>query len=461
LNFNVYKKPRELVKYLNHDSHHHRNHKAAVLAGVELRLASLTTMTNANSELSLSDIYPDKHEALSIAGQLKPDQKMRTLRAVHEDDSKFGPARLEKRDRAIDHRDSLFIVKYANLGSLPISRRIKRIRNAYRLKWLRPRVIFSRHTNLREKLLGDLNRKLLHGVVDVDYGPRPCNCPARYKVNGKCAFSTGGETTCRTAGIVYKISCKANSNCKCFYIGKSQRYVKTRVQEHIGEVTKLYSKYILPSNRSNQSTRSLSSTQTTDNQSTALISLGSQWPSLPAQPPAPITSPPLCVIIDDAAPTTAPRTLTMRLRSRVNSDLTESIDGASANDDSTIQVSLPDPPPDESPPPTQASPIIIDPRQDNCSALARHLLSHVKDLQFNTKAEVADWCRSHLEVDIIWKSNTISLLKSSNTKHCKLCAVERMVIGRKFGNKGIINLKSELRGICTCKTRFLWFARSS
>jgi len=29
LNFNVYKKPRELVKYLNHDSHHHRNHKAA------------------------------------------------------------------------------------------------------------------------------------------------------------------------------------------------------------------------------------------------------------------------------------------------------------------------------------------------------------------------------------------------------------------------------------------------
>jgi hypothetical protein len=213
LNFNVYKKPRELVKYLNHDSHHHRNHKAAVLAGVELHLAQLTTMTNANSELSLSNIYPDKHDALSLAGQLKPDQKMHTLRAVLEDDSDSGPARLEKCDRAIDHRDSFFIVKYANLGSLPISRRIRRLRNAYRLKWLHPRVVFSRHTNLHKKLLRDLNRKLLHGVVDVDYG-----------VNGKCAFSTG-ETTCRTAGIVYKISCKAHSNCKCFYTGKSQRYV--------------------------------------------------------------------------------------------------------------------------------------------------------------------------------------------------------------------------------------------
>jgi hypothetical protein len=217
----------------------------------------------------------------------------------------------------------------------------------------------------------------------------------------------------------------------------------------------------LSSNRSNRSTRSHPSTQTTENQSSALISLGTQNSTLSAQPSAPPESLPTCVIIDDAVPSPVPRTLTMQLRPRANSDLTDSIDGASANDDSTLQVSLPDPPPDESPPSTQASPIIIDPRQDNCSALARHIFSHVKDLRFNTKAEVADWCRSHLEVDIIWKANTISLLKSATTKDCRLCAVERMAIGRKFGNKGIINLKSELRGICTCKTRFLRFARSS
>ncbi len=43
--FNVNKKPSELVKYLNHDSHHHCSHKTAVLSGVELPLALLTTKT--------------------------------------------------------------------------------------------------------------------------------------------------------------------------------------------------------------------------------------------------------------------------------------------------------------------------------------------------------------------------------------------------------------------------------
>ena len=151
----------------------------------------------------------------------------------------------------------------------------------------------------------------------------------------------------------------------------------------------------------------------------------------------------------------------MRLRPRANSDLTESVSSASANDDSTEQVTILDTPPDEPPPSTQAPPIIIDPKKDNCSALARHLFSHVKNLNFNTKAEVADWCRSHLEIKIIWRSNTISLLKSATTKNCRLCATERMFIGRHFGSENIINLKSELRGVCNCKTRFLRFARSS
>ncbi len=76
--FNVYKKLGELVKYLNHDSHHHRSHKTAVLSGVELPLALLTTKTAYNLTKSMLDIYPDKN-ALTIAGQLKPCQKMHTL----------------------------------------------------------------------------------------------------------------------------------------------------------------------------------------------------------------------------------------------------------------------------------------------------------------------------------------------------------------------------------------------
>jgi hypothetical protein len=87
LNFNVHKKPNELVKYLNTHSHHYHHHKFDVLSGVELQLTLLTTMTPENADLSISTIYPDKHEALQTAGQLKEIQEMQTLRAVLKDES--------------------------------------------------------------------------------------------------------------------------------------------------------------------------------------------------------------------------------------------------------------------------------------------------------------------------------------------------------------------------------------
>jgi hypothetical protein len=96
LRFNVYRKPGELIKYLNIDSHHHKNHRTAVLQGVELRLALLTTVLDKIKNLSLSDIYPDKHEALSIASQIKTGEKMRALHEVLNDNSWSGPTRLEK-----------------------------------------------------------------------------------------------------------------------------------------------------------------------------------------------------------------------------------------------------------------------------------------------------------------------------------------------------------------------------
>ncbi len=186
---NVCKKLGELVKYLNHDSHHHRSHKTAVLSGVELRLALLTTKTADNLNKSMSDIHPDKHDALTIAGQLKSGQKMRKLGDILDDELRSGPIRLKKRSRAVNKCDTFFIMKYANLGKerQPISQTLKSLRNAYRLKWLCPRVVYSRHKDLQEKLLGDLRRKLLWNVVDADMGKCPCNCPTKFKVNGVCA----------------------------------------------------------------------------------------------------------------------------------------------------------------------------------------------------------------------------------------------------------------------------------
>jgi hypothetical protein len=148
-------------------------------------------------------------------------------------------------------KTSLWIpIKYAHLSNnhMPINQIICHLQNEFKLKWLRPRVIYhSRHSNLQEKLLGDLKQKLLWGIRNTNFGQWPCYCPKNYKVNGKCAYGSK-QSTCRTAGIIYKITCTA-PNCNCFYIGKSQRYVKTWIQEHIGEVTKLYSKSILLTSR--------------------------------------------------------------------------------------------------------------------------------------------------------------------------------------------------------------------
>jgi hypothetical protein len=152
-------------------------------------------------------------------------------------------------------------MKYANLGKDIL----KSLRNAYHLKWLHPRVVYSRHNNLQEKLLGDLRHKLLWNVVDADMGKHPCNCPTKFKVNGVCAY--GDDDSCHTSRTVYKISCLSNG-CKCFCIGKSQHCVKTHIQGHISEMTKLYAKNILITNRSQTTTTPPISTFTDKIQST-------------------------------------------------------------------------------------------------------------------------------------------------------------------------------------------------
>jgi hypothetical protein len=186
IKFNIYKNWGELIKYLNTDSHHHKNYKTAVLQGVELRLALLTIMLDINKNLSLSDIYPDKHKALSTAGQIKSGQKMRTHCKVLDDESWSSPARLKRQLRVIDKRDSFFIVKYENLGhnNRPIDQIICQARNESQLKWLHPHVIYSCLSNLQEKLLGDLKHKLLWGIMDANLGVSHATVQTNTKLAG-------------------------------------------------------------------------------------------------------------------------------------------------------------------------------------------------------------------------------------------------------------------------------------
>ena len=103
-------------------------------------------------------------------------------------------------------------------------------------------------------------------------------------------------------------------------------------------------------------------------------------------------------------------------------------------------------------------------QQDNCSALACHLFAHAKNLRFDTKAEVAKWCRTTILLDILWRSSTLSLVKMAGQKVCRLCATELMIIGQNLTSshrqRTILNLKSEMCGVCSRKARFLRFTRS-
>jgi hypothetical protein len=54
--------------------------------------------------------------------------------------------------------------------------------------------------------------------------------------------------------------------------------------------------------------------------------------------------------------------------------------------------------PDVAPPPHQPPP--YNKQEEHCSALACHLLSHMKNLHFTSRAEVAEWCRKNIKVEI-------------------------------------------------------------
>ncbi len=98
----------------------------------------------------------------------------------------------------------------------------------------------------------------------------------------------------------------------------------------------------------------------------------------------------MCVVINDAPPPKAGLSMCMQSRPPL--------------DDESIKDPI-----DTGPPPlvTFDNPLVaitittatlneawcqFDVKQENCSALARHLFAHVKIILFNTKAEVAEWC---------------------------------------------------------------------
>jgi hypothetical protein len=58
----------------------------------------------------------------------------------------------------------------------PIHAILKELRNKHGLVWLHISMSYHKFSNLREIFQGDLNRKLMDGIVSRDFMDQPCNC---------------------------------------------------------------------------------------------------------------------------------------------------------------------------------------------------------------------------------------------------------------------------------------------
>ena len=101
------------------------------------------------------------------------------------------------------------------------------------------RMVFKRHNNFKEMLLGDLQSKLMRSVADGSYiltkagNPKGCTC--QIKVNGECMYSE----ECNQSSLIYKLTCKY---CSDYYNGQTSGTLRKRCGNHVTDVGQFWKK---------------------------------------------------------------------------------------------------------------------------------------------------------------------------------------------------------------------------
>ena len=98
-----------------------------------------------------------------------------------------------------------------------------------------------------------------------------------------------------------------------------------------------------------------------------------------------------------------------------------------------------------------------------CSALTEHLWRHYKELpHFATTGDLYAHARKNITVEILYTAPLIQLNKTFGTKSCRLCMAEKSNLFIAFGKQkkkrrgNLMNMKTELYGVCDCKAGFSW-----
>jgi len=509
--FGVHTKPGFQQKYLNVGSTHTAACKKAVPHGVSIRLAGLITRTAQNEGESLSAIYPEIHDALKAAGYFKGGSKLPRLGQVLDSRERESMEAELQKDEVWkkDKRNTYVLSRFSgNWRNKPIHKVIKGLKDQRGLGWLRVRMVYKRHLNLKEMLLGDLHNKCMRGVDTAEHAKKTrkkkCTCRSSHLVNGQCIY---GEE-CETEAVIYKVTCKC---CGEIYLGKTQNSLKKRIQKHYQDVGRFLKtrkaaerrlEQPLPDDAlltpqssqtegNNQPVLTRSSTRSRNFQTPAtaasqssitgmsyLLSLFSQSRDR-TTPAHPRQSQP--TIPEDEAFAGGDSSPNQPNRLTNNPDYTlsdqESIaeskssdEGSQASDNTSLdpfgrafggREALGELSELERTRTSILSPILEKAYQGiQVSNLSRHMWAHVQNKTWASNDELFAWIREHWTIDIVHKGNMISHMKSAGTKSCSLCMQERVHLWFAFHKQRsqklkLMNSRTELYSRCSCKSRFV------
>lgn len=232
LEFGVYLKPNQELKYLNAGSSHTPGCFKAIPTGVYHRLTKLTSMKEGNKDSRLDELYPKHFESLRKANLVKDGIPTLGEKAkeIEENRDKDEDVKLKKRREDDRKRAIYFKAGFTDYWRKPLHKTIKEIKAKFpTLSWLRVSMSYHRFLNLRELFQGDLNSKVTKGLTSKDFETLPCNC--RNKKG--CPFLG----RCRESIVVYQACCLITGKK---YIGNTQQHVKKRIQQHVQDTKQLF-----------------------------------------------------------------------------------------------------------------------------------------------------------------------------------------------------------------------------
>ena len=154
----------------------------AIPNGVLKRLANLSSANPETENKRLNELYPQHALALEKAQLTSASSDYQTLKEsleeiqiqnqnatnsannTHTENSTAAETK-RQRDKA---RTTWFCIGYSKIWGMPISARLQRLREKYKLSWLRNAMSYRRFENLGQKFNSDLSGKVMNGIIDSD-----------------------------------------------------------------------------------------------------------------------------------------------------------------------------------------------------------------------------------------------------------------------------------------------------